>query len=197
VAEEAELVAFGLKRAGLRSTIVRVDNERQFLDALRAETPDLILSDFSLPQFDGMSALRLAKERAPEIPFIFVSGTIGEERAIEALRLGATDYVLKTNLTRLPPVVRRAMQEAEDGRTKRRIEQQLRDMVETSQDWIWEVDAAGRYTFCSPGVRDMLGHEPAYLIGQHFLAGVHPDDRPTLEAALPPSKPSSQHPRLL
>jgi diguanylate cyclase (GGDEF)-like protein/PAS domain S-box-containing protein len=167
----------------MRFSTVRVDNEQQFVDALRSETPDLILSDFTLPQFDGMSALRIAQELAPDIPFIFVSGTIGEERAIEALKLGATDYVLKTNLARLPAVVKRALQEADERRSNRRAEQLLRDIVETSQDWIWEIDAAGRYTFCSQGVREILGVEPTYLLGQDFLSGVHPADRPVLESA--------------
>ena len=74
---------------------------------------DIILSDFSLPQFDGMTALAMAKRERPEVPFIFVSGTIGEERAIEALRCGAVDYVLKSNLKRLEPAVTRALREAE------------------------------------------------------------------------------------
>ena len=183
VAQEAELVGHQLRCAGVRFASVRVDSEPQFLDALRAETPDIILSDFSLPQFDGMSALKLARELVPDVPFIFVSGTIGEERAIEALKLGATDYVLKTNLSRLAPVLKRALQEAEERRATRRVEQQLRDIVETSQDWIWEVNASGCYTFCSLGVRDILGQEPDYLIGQHYLSGVHPEDRPLLDAA--------------
>src|SRR5437879_13833570 len=80
--------------------------------ALRAELPNLILSDFSLPGFDGMSALAIARAEAPGVPFIFLSGTIGEERAIEALKCGAIDYVLKSNPKRLVAAIQRVYVEA-------------------------------------------------------------------------------------
>src|SRR5687768_14346157 len=114
IAAETELAARELKRAGLHCHFVRVETEQTFRAALRASPPDIIMSDFSLPQFDGISALRMARAELPDTPFIFVSGTIGEERAIEALKLGATDYVLKTNLARLAPAIKRAMQEAQE-----------------------------------------------------------------------------------
>ena len=109
---DAELVERCLLKAGLIVDIQRVQTERDFVSALQKSTPDVILSDFSLPQFSGLRALDLAVAHAPDTPFIYVSGTIGEERAIEALRRGATDYVLKTNLARLPSAVDRAMREA-------------------------------------------------------------------------------------
>jgi len=96
-APDAEVLARYLLKAGLIVDIRRVQTEHDFVSALQERTPDVILSDFSLPQFDGLRALELAVAYDPEIPFIYVSGTIGEERAIEALRRGATDYVLKTN----------------------------------------------------------------------------------------------------
>ncbi len=87
--------------------------------------PHLILSDFTLPDFDGLAALEIACEEAPDIPFIFLSGTIGEERAIEALRRGAVDYVLKTNPARLVPAVRRALREVEERSRRRAAERQI------------------------------------------------------------------------
>jgi len=108
---DAELMARNLAKAGLQVDIHRVDTERDFVQALQKIEPDVILSDFSLPQFDGLRALDIAVLHAPETPFIFVSGTIGEERAIDALRRGATDYVLKTNLPRLGAAVERALRE--------------------------------------------------------------------------------------
>ena len=113
VATEAELAVQQLKRAGLRCTWTCVFTEDALRDALREQRPHLILSDFSLPGYDGAAALRLVRSEAPEIPFIFVSGTLGEERAVEALKAGAVDYVLKTNLARLAPAVRRALDEVE------------------------------------------------------------------------------------
>ena len=109
---DVEVLARYLLKAGLIVDIRRVQTEHDFVSALQDRTPDLILSDFSLPEFDGLQALELAVAHAPEIPFIYVSGTIGEERAIEALRRGATDYVLKTNLARLPTAIERALREA-------------------------------------------------------------------------------------
>jgi diguanylate cyclase (GGDEF)-like protein len=109
---DAELLARHLAKAGLDVDIERVQTEHEFVAALQRSMPDLILSDFSLPQFDGLRALDLAVIHAREVPFIYVSGTIGEERAIDALRRGATDYVLKTNLARLASVIERALREA-------------------------------------------------------------------------------------
>jgi len=122
---DAELAMWFFKSAGYVCTFGCVANEIEMRAALRAELPDLILSDFSLPGFDGMSALAIARAEAPAVPFIFLSGTIGEERAIEALECGAIDYVLKSNPKRLVPAVRRALQEAEFRRTSQLAEQQV------------------------------------------------------------------------
>jgi len=125
VEQEAVLAQHFLKKAGLECVSRRVETEVGLRDALRDFEPTVILSDFSLPQFDGLSALRIARELAPEVPFVFVSGTIGEERAIDALHRGAIDYVLKTNLARLPPVVERALAEAAARMERIRQEQQI------------------------------------------------------------------------
>jgi diguanylate cyclase (GGDEF)-like protein len=122
---DADLALHQLKRAGISCEWMRVETEAALIAALREFDPHLILSDFSLPQFDGMSALRIATEHAPEIPFVFVSGTIGEERAINALRSGAVDYVLKENLARLVPAVRRALSEAAAKAERVRQEEQI------------------------------------------------------------------------
>jgi diguanylate cyclase (GGDEF)-like protein len=122
VETDAELVVRRLRQDGVQCIYTRVETEQAFVAALRERGYDIILSDFSLPQFDGMSALALASGELPDIPFIFVSGTIGEERAIEALRCGAVDYVLKSNLKRLAPAVTRALREAEQ-KTERAAQQ--------------------------------------------------------------------------
>src|ERR1700736_3984477 len=109
---DAELALRQLQAAGFRCSHRCVVNEQQMRSALKLELPDLILSDFSLPGFDGMIALAIARVEAPGVPFIFLSGTIGEERAIEALKCGAVDYVLKSNPKRLVPAVRRALEDA-------------------------------------------------------------------------------------
>jgi PAS domain S-box-containing protein len=122
---DAELVAATLAAAGVQSVIVRVKTRAEFLDALNQDF-DLVLSDHSLPGFDGVAAQVLAGERRPDLPFVFVSGTMGEEVAIERLNAGATDYVLKQRLERLPTAVRRALDEARNRRERERAEAEVR-----------------------------------------------------------------------
>jgi len=129
-AADAELTRFNLTKAGMHFSLVRVDSENDFVRELQDHPPALILSDYSLPSFDGHSALRLAREHCPETPFIFVTGTMGEEVAIETLKSGATDYVLKTRLSRLVPAVHRAMREAQERTHRHRAEEQLRQSHE-------------------------------------------------------------------
>ena len=106
--------------------LVRVDNREDFLTALEESNLDLILCDYTMPSFDGLQALALAREKRPEVPFLFVSGTIGEDAAIEALKNGATDYVLKHRLMRLIPAVARALAEAEERAECQRAEEAMR-----------------------------------------------------------------------
>jgi diguanylate cyclase (GGDEF)-like protein len=115
---DVELAVHRLRQDGVHCAYERVETEPALVQALRSGGCDIILSDFSLPQFDGMSALAVARREAPGVPFIFVSGTIGEERAIEALRCGAVDYILKSNLKRLAPAVTRALREAEQAKER-------------------------------------------------------------------------------
>ena len=114
VPADTELEEHELRKAGLVFTSKIVDTREAFLKALEEFFPDLILSDYDLPSFDGLAALRIAKEKCPDVPFILVTGTgkLGEEFAIEKLKEGATDYVLKGNLKRLGPSVKRALEEA-------------------------------------------------------------------------------------
>ncbi len=123
---DAELVEATLQGEGLACQLTRVETQPEFLSAIRQGLFDLLLADYTLPAFDGMSALRLAKELRPELPFIFVSGTLGEEVAIEALKMGATDYVFKTRLSRIAPSIKRALLEAEERNQRKRVEEALR-----------------------------------------------------------------------
>jgi diguanylate cyclase (GGDEF)-like protein len=129
VESDAELEIRRIKAAGVPCEWRRVETERELRDALINYKPGLIISDFTLPQFSGLNALAIASAEAPDVPFIFVSGTIGEERAIEALRQGAVDYVLKTNLVRLGPAVRRALDEAASRAAHRKAEKHIRRLT--------------------------------------------------------------------
>jgi two-component system cell cycle sensor histidine kinase/response regulator CckA len=119
-----------LKAGGIHCTIKRVDTREDFERELELGLMDLILCDFSMPQFNGLAALKIARQRRPDVPFIFLSGTIGEELAVEALREGATDYIIKDRLSRLPVSVKRAMREAREAAERRRMEQRLREQAE-------------------------------------------------------------------
>jgi diguanylate cyclase (GGDEF)-like protein len=132
-APDAELAIRRLSAAGFTCRCRRAVNEIEMRNALRAALPDLILADFSLPAFDGMSALAIALAEAPNVPVIFLSGTIGEERAVEALKSGATDYVLKSSPARLGPAVKRALAEAKLRRTSQLAEQRVSRLTDVLQ----------------------------------------------------------------
>ncbi|MEK6304126.1 MAG: response regulator [Acidobacteriota bacterium] len=123
---DAELVQATLDTEGIKAEALRVETLAQFVSALEDGNFDLVLSDYNLPGFGGMSALEIAQEKRPEIPFIFISGSIGEEVAIETLKRGATDYVLKHRLSRLAPSVRRALDESLAQKERTHLEDQLR-----------------------------------------------------------------------
>lgn len=120
---DAALILATLEDGGIACKSTRVHTENGFMAALQLGC-DLILSDYSLPTFDGLSALEMARAVQPDLPMIFVSGTLGEERAVEVLKRGATDYIPKEGVSRLVPAVRRAMQEVDERNERRRLESQ-------------------------------------------------------------------------
>ena len=123
---DAELMEMELREAGLIFVSKQVDKKKSFTKALVEFSPDIILSDYSLPSFAGDTALKIALDQLPGIPFIFVSGALGEELSIELLKKGATDYVLKEHLSRLALAVRRAIQEVKERTERRNAEEALR-----------------------------------------------------------------------
>jgi two-component system, sensor histidine kinase and response regulator len=186
---DAELIERFLKKSGLTLLAQRVDQREPFVQALHEFRPDVILADYSLPQFDGVQALALVRERDPDLPFIFVTGALGEESAVELLCKGANDYVLKHLLTRLPMALERALTTARQQKALRHAEQSLREseerfraIVETTLDWIWEVDADGCYTYVSPTAQRLLGYAPAEMLGRHFTAFMPPGEAERVNA---------------
>jgi diguanylate cyclase (GGDEF)-like protein/PAS domain S-box-containing protein len=171
---DAELCQRELRRAGLTFTARCVDTREAFEQALREFTPDLILSDFSMPtSFDGLTALDLARAQSREVPFVFVSGTIGEDRAVEAMKRGATDYVLKDRLNRLVPVIRRALQEAQERSARRRAEEEiqrqrafLRQVIDLDRSRIFAKDREGRYTLVNRATAEAYGVSVEEMLGK-------------------------------
>ncbi len=140
---DAELIVATLAEEGLACEAQRVDTKADFLAALEQGGFDLIIADYSLPSFDGIAALALAREKCPEVPFIFVSATLGEELAIETLQRGATDYILKQRLSRLVPSVHRALRELEERIERKRAEEALRQSEEQLRQ-SQKMEAVGR-----------------------------------------------------
>ena len=169
---DRELIAQALAAEGMDCEMFPATNRDEFETALVQPNIDLILCDFTLPSYGGAEALETARKLLPDTPFIFVSGTIGEERAVEGLRSGATDYVLKDHLERLVPVVNRALREVELRRTQKQAEEKLARLnqhkeliLRSAAEGILGLDLQGNHTFVNPAAARMLGYEPQELIG--------------------------------
>jgi PAS domain S-box-containing protein len=183
--KDAELVQETLAIDDIDAEITRVETEADFIAALEQGGFDLILADYTLPSFDGLSALKIAQQNWPHVPLIFVSGTLGEEVAIEALKIGATDYVLKTRLSRIVPSVQRALREAEErvdlGRAEealRRSEAYLNEAQKLSHtgSFGWEV-VSGKIYWSQETFR-IFGYEPlTEPTLELILHRTHPEDR--------------------
>ncbi len=161
---DAELAQARLQGAGIDCLVDRVETRDTFTAALKNGPYDLILSDYALPDFDGATALDLAHNLRPDIPFIFVSGMLGEEVAIDTLKRGATDYVLKQRLDRLGPAVGRALSEVRERKRRRETESALRDqnditraITDNATASLFMVDAGGCCTFINPAAQRELG----------------------------------------
>ena len=190
---DAELNLRELKRAGLAIEHRIADTEQEFARELAEFVPDIIVSDFTMPKFDGMAALALAQEQSPDTPFIFVSGTIGEEYAIRALKNGAIDYVLKGNLLRLPAAVERALQDARERRARRKAEkklaetrERLQSIYESLPDALWSVELPSQnIAYISPASNAIFGYAPEDFLNNRnlWIEAVYPEDRPAVLAA--------------
>ena len=183
---DARLVGARLSEGGIECELDRVQSRDAFGAALEEGGFDLILADYAPPGFDGLSALGLAKKLRPDVPFIFISGTPGEEVAIEALKSGATDYVLKQRLERLLPAVRRTMREVAERRRAegalKRSEERFRSLVRYASDIIVILDAEGVILFESPAVERVLGFRPEERIGTDAFSHIHSEDLETVRS---------------
>jgi len=162
-----------LKRAGYNLTSERVDTPEAMRAALSAREWDVILCDYSMPHFSALSALALLKETGLDIPFIIISGTIGEEVAVEAMRAGAHDYLMKDNLARLAPAIERELEETKNRRERRGAkaelrgsEAQYRRLIDTAYEGIWVADAKAHITYANQRLADMLGYTVEEMIGR-------------------------------
>lgn len=130
-ANDVELIKRQFNKEGMAVNLKSVTIQSDFVKELAEFSPDIVLGDVKLPDFDGMSALKIVKEKKPDTPFIIVTGVMGEEWAVESLKNGAADYVLKNAIFKLAPAVKRALKDAEAERERRRKEAELIKMNET------------------------------------------------------------------
>ncbi len=178
---DAELIEYILSSNNLNPVIKRVDKKDEFINSIEHGTYDLIISDNTLNNFTGLEALELITERNIETPFIFVSGTIGEEIAIESLTHGATDYVLKHRIERLIPAVNRALKEFEDKSKLKWTESELRKneklyrlLTENASDLISKLSSDGIFLFASKASKTLLGIDA--MIGKSIFDIIHPEE---------------------
>ena len=192
---DAQLVESRLEDAGMLFTLTRVQAHHELEQALASGTYDVILSDYNIPGFDGTAALTSAHLTSPDVPFLFVSGALGEDKAIELLKLGATDYVLKDRLERLVPSVQRALREAHEKHERRRAEKMLLERERTLSTLMANLPgmafrcsprAPWPFEFASEGCLALTGYRPEvfYVGGEVSWASIiHPDDYQAVQRA--------------
>ncbi|HVM50588.1 MAG TPA: PAS domain S-box protein [Candidatus Acidoferrum sp.] len=185
-----DLVRSLLESEGFQVEAALAGTRAEFEAALAPGKFDIILADYLLPTYNGLEALCLAREKCPDTPFLLVSGNLGEQSAIESLRTGVTDYVLKQWPERLIPAITRAVHEAEERRQRRRVETELtrrekyfRALTENSLDILTILNPAGDFVYNSPSVKRVLGYDPKELAGQNAFGLISPRDLPRVRQA--------------
>ena len=176
---DAELNERALRKNGLKFVINRIETEASYLDALVTFKPDLILSDYNLPNYNGLKALQAAQKLDQEIPFIFVTGAIGEEASVKMLKQGAVDYILKDRLTRLPEAVIRAIEDACQKRSLKASEERYRLLMQSSHYGIWDWNLREDMLYLSPEWKQQLGYKDHELENSFstFEKLLHPQDK--------------------
>jgi PAS domain S-box-containing protein len=200
--EDAELIVRGLRQAGYEPEWERVDTEPAYLERLKGRL-DLVLSDYDMPQFNAVRALELLLEHRPEVPIIIVSGTIGEETAVEVMKMGASDYLLKDRLARLGAAVTHATMAARHKQEHwksmtalRESEERFRQLAESIHEVFWMRDESGnRMLYVSPAYERIWGRtcESLYAAPQTWIDAIHPDDRGRVLGAGGMSQPAGTY----
>ncbi len=181
--DDVLLIIRELKKGGYHPLYERIETASAMKKALQENKWDIILCDYKMPLFDGLSAITLLRKANIDIPLIIVSGTIGEETAIECMHRGAQDYIMKSNLSRLCPAITREIEEAKNRRNKKQVEDKLREeeqrfraLADQSLDIIVVINRKGIITYENKAVKASLGYKPEVRIGASSLDNIHPDD---------------------
>lgn len=185
--DDAVLLARALKSSGFAAEYERVETEAQMHRALQKGGWDIVISDYSMPEFSALEALRLTKMFDPQLPFIIVSGNIGEDVAVDAMRAGAQDYLNKNNLARLGPAVMRELEESANRRRQLAAEEalaaseaRLHSILDSLGDIVWSISLPSlRLDYLNPAAERIYGRPVGHFIGHlgRWLETVHPEDR--------------------
>lgn len=165
---DAELLRDRLEKSDLSFTLQRVSDRRSFTALLQEVQYDLIIADYQVPAFEGVAALELAQSYQPDIPFIYVSGAMGEELAVETLQRGATDYILKDRLTRLASAIIRALAEADERKRRKRADHRALAILESMNDGFVTYDRDWTITFLNAAAEQLVGRTRSCLLGKNF-----------------------------
>jgi two-component system cell cycle sensor histidine kinase/response regulator CckA len=198
---DAELMEYELERARIPFIAHRVDSRDSFLQQLDVFRPDVILSDYTLPRFDGMTALSLARELVPSIPFLIVTGSVNEETAVGCMKAGATDYLLKSNLARIGPAIHAALERERAHQEKTRAETALaaserrfRSLVQNSSDLVTIVAPDSTIIYASDSAERIVGYSPVELVGTTLVDYLESTDTDVLRGLLQNSNGKSNGP---
>lgn len=179
---DVELTVIELERDNFDVSWDRVETESDLRAVLQSSMPEIVISDYSMPNFDGITSLRVVQEIDPYLPFIFLSGTIGEERAIESIREGATDYVLKNNMRRLCTAVRRALSDTEERARARAAEEarnRLAAILEATSDCVAMCNPDGGLIYLNGAGQVLTGITEKKMCGMN-ISSLHPDNSKNL-----------------
>src|SRR6266436_5370098 len=163
---DAELVAAALRKGGFSVSAAVVQTEAEFERQLRLQRPDVVIADYNLPQWQGMDALDVLRREGLDTPLILVSGALGDVTAVECIKAGATDYVLKDGLARLPEAIRRALREKHLRKQQRRSEELFRRAVESSPSGILMVDESCKILLVNTETERLFGYGRDQMVGQ-------------------------------
>src|SRR5882724_615261 len=180
--DDAQLLLRELKRGGYEVQHQRVESADEMSRLLKGDSWDIVISDYSMPRFNALQALETLQASGLDLPFIIVSGTIGEDVAVSAMRAGAHDYLLKGQLKKLIPVIQRELRDAEEREGRRRAdralrqtEERYRDLVENARDIIYEHDLDGNYTSSNKAAEVITGYSRAEILKLNVAQTVAPE----------------------
>lgn len=183
-AQDAELIRLTMEQSEFKCLFKIAFDKQEFLESLNEFKPDIVISDYAIPGFTGLQALRYLRKNHLDIPFVIVTGSLGEERAVDTILSGANDFVLKDNLSNLPTSVFRAIRITKERKARKESEEELKKseqrfkaLIENSSDVIFIFNEKNIISYASPGIKTLLGYNPQDVIGKNITGLISPESR--------------------